>query len=413
MAPLSMISLLARQQSEVSSQIRAQWAEPSDIMSLLMLVGADVVKGALAQQTGGSDWLPPPVVFSFGWVSYSFSAILAAIGNKTFLPAPELPALVLSTEWGYHRVNSSWVISRLLRDFEEFWMPAEVKARLVQMMAEAGGRRRRRVGLCVSVFEASPDKQAGVPDRDLLWYSGYAVAALQLAVAAIPWALYGAWEEFAVTAFGTALAFLTASLPHWTQERWSCSRDSRKTFVLTRGNGAQHAVVIIGAGRGLDLEDLATSSEGLPGKTGTPIMYSGLAVLWCILLITVCGIENLTWFLLAVGTIGMIHTIIVAGAPRQPGLFGIHLRYRDVFAQPKVMKTLQELEMAYPGCGRSMIKTFFPGDLHEEEKLWWQAAKKREDTVKKGEKESVLGDITTSKLEDSSGSSILSCSSAL
>ncbi|KAK8094963.1 hypothetical protein PG997_001648 [Apiospora hydei] len=390
-------------------------------MSLLLLAGADVAKGALAQQTGGDSWLPRP-----------FSGILAAVGDKTFLPAPELPAVVMSTEWSYHRTNNSWVINRLLRDYEEYWMPRQVKERLTQMLAKAGDRGRCRAGLCVSVFEASSEKIAGVPDRDLLWYSGYAVAVLQLAIASIPWALYGVWQEFAVTALGTALAFLTASLQHWTQERWACNKNSNKTFVLTRGNGAQHAIVIIGAGRGLDLEDLATSSEGLPGKQSTPIIYSGLAVLWCVLLITlafqsamqhgdcqriivatVCGIENLTWFLLAVGTIGMIHTIIIAGAPRKPGLFGIHLTYRDVFAQPKVMKTLQELEKSYPGCGRSMIKTFFPGDLWEDEQTWWQAARERERAAKKGAPHSMLPEIPTTKIEESSGPSGMSSSTTL
>lgn len=67
-------------------------------MSLLLLVGADVVKGALAQQTRRTNWLPLPVVFSFGWVAYSFSGILAAVGDKTFLPAPGLPSVVMSTE---------------------------------------------------------------------------------------------------------------------------------------------------------------------------------------------------------------------------------------------------------------------------------------------------------------------------
>lgn len=413
MAPVPIVSILARQDLRVSSQIRAQWSDPSDIMSLLLLVGADVVKGALAQQTGGTNWLPPPVVFSFGWVAYSVSGILAAVGDKTFLPAPELPAVVMSTEWGYHRANNSWVINRLLRDYEEYWMPDQVKARLAQMLDEAGRRRRRRAGLCISVFEASKGKEAGVPDRDFLWYSGYAVAALQLSIAAIPWALYGVWEEFAVTALGTALAFSTASLPHWTQERWACNTHSKKTFVLTRGNGAQHAIVIIGAGRGLDLEDLATSSEGLPGKRSTPFIYSGLTVMWCVLLITVCGIENLTWFLLAVGTIGMIHTIIVAGAPRQPGVFGVHLAYRNVFAEPKVMKTLQELEKAYPGCGRSMIKTFFPGELREDEQLWWKDARERERAAKKDTSHSLQAMAPAFKLEKSSGSSTLSSSTTL
>ncbi|KAK8038603.1 hypothetical protein PG993_007014 [Apiospora rasikravindrae] len=273
-------------------------------------------------------------------------------------------------------------------------MPDLVKAKLTAMLAQTGGLCRRRTGLCVSVFEASPDKEAGVPDRDLLWYSGYAVAALQLGVSAIPWALYGVWQEFAVTALGTALSFLTASLQHWTQERWACDKESTKTFVLTRGNGTQHAIVIVGAGRGLDLEDLAISSEGVPGKRSTPILYSGLAVLWCVLLITVCGIKNRTWCLLGVGTIGMMHTIIIAGAPRQPGLFGIHLTYKDV---------LREID----------DQDVLPGDLREDEQLWWKAARERERASKKGAPHSMPPNVPIVKLEGSSSSSVLPSSTSL
>ncbi|KAF2992998.1 hypothetical protein E8E14_000555 [Neopestalotiopsis sp. 37M] len=139
MAPLPVTPISRWESLDVASQIRAQWTDPSDIMSLLLLVGADVIQTALAQQTGGANWPPPPVVFTFGWVAYSFCGVLAAVGDKSFLPTPELRAVVMSSEWGYQRVNNSWIISRLLRDYEELWMPEKVKERLRNMLAEAGG----------------------------------------------------------------------------------------------------------------------------------------------------------------------------------------------------------------------------------------------------------------------------------
>ena len=100
-------------------------------------------------------------------------------------------------------------------------------------------------------------------------------------------------------------------------------------------------------------------------------MFAVLATCWVMLLLTASGIQNHNWVLLAVGAMGMIHTLVVAGAPRRPEWFGIHLDYRDVFAERKVMATLQSAEMAYPGLGRSMLSTFSPGALREDEVRWW------------------------------------------
>lgn len=425
MAPvlLSKYHVLQRREpslSTVSSDIVAQWSNPADILSLLLLVGGDVIQRALAQQTGGHYPLPTPVVFSFGWVAYTFLGLLAAVGDKTFLPSPEFPAVVFSTEFGYHRINNSWVVARLIRDFEELWMPTEVKNKLAAMLAQTGppgGPTRKKAGLCVSVFQASskPGIEAGVPRRDFLWYGGYLVAALQLGIAAVPWATDGIWEIFAITALGTALAFLTASLPHWTEEKWTCNRNSKKTFVLTRGNGAQHAIAIVGAGKSLDFEDMATSSsERLSYSAGKPLINSVLTILWCGLLISVGGIHNQTWFLVAVGAIGTIYTVIVAGAPRQPESFGVYLEYLDVFVQPKVMKTLQAAETRYSGLGRSMLRTFFPGDLRPDEADWWKESREKELLIKKTKSsQSKRPEATSPPLLKPSGTSQQSSSSSL
>ncbi|KAI0098568.1 hypothetical protein GGR51DRAFT_538199 [Nemania sp. FL0031] len=366
-------------------KIAARWSNPSDILSLLLLVGGDVIQKALAQQAGGTYYLPPPVVFSFGWVSYAFRGLLTIMGNR-LMPSPEISVTVLNMASGYHRSNQSWVIARLLRDYDRLWMPIEVREQLAKVKKDPGAdRSRKRVGLCVAVFEPSPQAVAGVPTRDAIWYSGYLVATLQLLVSVVPWTTSGIWEIFAITVAGTVIAFFTASLPQWTDEKWNCGRNSKGTFVLTRGNGAQHAVVILGNQRGLHLEDLSMPHERLSVSQSTKWIYGLLTVLWCGLLITVDGLRYETWFLVAIGAIGMVHTVAVAGAPRRPETLGIHLCYKRVFAETKVMKTLQVTEDEYPGLGRCMLPIFFPGELRDDEKEWWRRARARELARKKKE----------------------------
>ena len=349
-------------------ELRLQWINPTDILSLLLLVGGDVLQQALGQQSG--DTFLTPVVFSFGWVAYAFTALLSAVGNDRLMPAPPASSsIVLSTKQGYARSNNSWILHRLLRDYERIWMPGEVRSRLHAIQTRANVP---RAGLCISVFEASSRATAGVPKRDAYWYSGYAVAVTQLGIAAIPWIMWDNWLIFIITAVGTFLAFTSGSLPQWRKERWDCRRHSHKTFVLTSGNGAQHAIVIQGAGKGLDLEDLAGSDGKYASTWRTKGVFGALTLCWGALLLTVSGIRTQTWFLLAIGAIGMIHTVIIAGAPRRPEWFGIHLEYKRAFIEFKVMAALQAAEEAYPGVGSSMLPTFFPGPLRDSEKSWWE-----------------------------------------
>jgi hypothetical protein len=63
----------------VSGVLAAQWSNPSDILSILLLLGPDVVQRAVAQQAGR---VITPVAFSFGWVAYAVSALLSAFGGK-------------------------------------------------------------------------------------------------------------------------------------------------------------------------------------------------------------------------------------------------------------------------------------------------------------------------------------------
>lgn len=69
-------------------------------MSLLMLVGGDIVQKALAQLVGvhlpllpGRSTSPScymtPVAFSFGWVAYAFSSLASIFGDHRLMPAPD------------------------------------------------------------------------------------------------------------------------------------------------------------------------------------------------------------------------------------------------------------------------------------------------------------------------------------
>ena len=350
----------------ISTSLQSQWRNPSDILSLLLLIGGDIIRFALAQQAG--DSYPTPVVFSFGWVAYAFTALLSAVSNDRLMPVtPDFSVVVSSTEFGHARSNQSWILGRLVRDFENFWMPDKVKQDLAHMLYQAA---KPKAGLCISVFEASSGATAGVPKRDFYWFSGYVVAFIQLGIAVIPWVIWGEWEIFLITSCGTLLAFAMGSLPRWGEERWKCRRDTHKNFTLSRGNGSQHVLVILGEGRGLDLEDLAVSSEAA-GRLGmTRLMLSSLAACWVVLLITVSGIKEHTWFLLAIGTLGMVHTTVITAAPRRPEWFGIHLKYRESFVRRRVIEALKAADEKYPGLGKSMLPTFFPNGVRAEEAEW-------------------------------------------
>lgn len=172
--------------------------------------------------------------------------------------------------------------------------------------------------VCVSVFDAAPARH-GYAGYDLLCY----MAVLQLGISAIPLGIWGDWGILLVTDWDS---ITTASLPQWQQEKWSCRRNSSKSIILTRGNGSQHAIVVVGTGQGLDLEDLASGPMDIDvsrASAMTPILMA-LSTLWIVLLIVAAGLQQNTWFLIATGGLGMFENILVAGWPRQPKSLVFH-----------------------------------------------------------------------------------------
>jgi hypothetical protein len=279
------------------------------------------------------------------------------------------------------RSNNSWILSRILRDFD-YWKPELIKNRLREILQMAtdqdvakalkNGRdpppARTHAGLCVSIFHAPPKNRVAGPVADWTYYSGVLVAILQLAISVIPWALNQRWGIFMITASGIFLAYATGALPQWKVEKWGY-RHAEKTVVLTRGNGAQHALVIVGSKDFFDLEVLA---NGDPKRSSyTRFCSVVLALLWIVHLITLRGIEENPWYLMAIGGIGMIHSVMVAGLPRRPEALGLPLEFEECIAEPKVMETLKQVEIRHPQVGAAMIGTFFPGKLREDEVQWW------------------------------------------
>ncbi|RYO85023.1 hypothetical protein DL766_005664 [Monosporascus sp. MC13-8B] len=135
-----------------------------------------------------------------------------------------------------------------------------------------------RAGLCVSLYEADY-ASPGYPGYDLVYFVGFATSVIQL-----------------------------GSIPQWSKKKWECRRDSEKAVILSRGNGSKHAIVVIGRSKGLDVEDLAAGPTNVDVSASytTRITLTILATLWILLFIAAAGIKQNTWFLLAIGGIGIL-----------------------------------------------------------------------------------------------------------
>jgi hypothetical protein len=335
--------------------LRAQWNNPRDIVSILTVIGGDIVQGALAQLCSSNPPYFTPVAFSFGWVSYSFSAILSAIGSHRFAPQPDCPCTLIEVDMGYPRDVRSWVLSRLVRDYE---FPGDKTPR----------------GLTLSFYRTSPKKLMGVPDHDWVYYSGVMVIALQLGIAIIPGALFGNWVIFILTFGGVLLVQLQASLPQWRKELWMArpiEQGKHEVVCLTRGNGSSYVMVIRSDGCGRKMSDLAAGRE-VKEKTTVPATFL-LAIMWLIHLFCMGGVANNSWYPLIIGALGMLQNALASGARRSPGALGIHLEEEvRVVHNDKVFKALMEAEEVEKRVGIVLIDVFFPGGLRPDEEAWKQ-----------------------------------------
>ncbi|KAG8412195.1 hypothetical protein J3458_014386 [Metarhizium acridum] len=228
----------------------AQWSNPAGIFTILLIIGGDVIQLACSAVTGGPRFPPTPLAFSFGWVSYIVAALRSPISDIPLLSSPEIDIKVINLDSGYGRQNPSWVLSRLVKAYGS-WMPEEVRGNIPPPKTTSGADSApivsRRGGLCVAVYRWRKKSLPGVPIRDIYWWSGYGVTALQLIIAAIPILLYGNWAIFLATAAGSLFAYVFLAMPQWREEKWGIQHAKKtKAIALTRGNGSQHVIIIKG-----------------------------------------------------------------------------------------------------------------------------------------------------------------------
>jgi hypothetical protein len=122
----------------------------------------------------------------------------------------------------------------------------------------------------------------------------------------------------------------------------------------------------------------------------------GLGVLWVILLITSSALTDQAWYLIAVGGIGMLQNMFVAGWSRKPEALGLPLLYTTVIGSPKVFTAVVEVEKAFPTVGRALVGTFFPGGLFPREETELAAieaeAKEKKRKMKEAKSKSEVSD---------------------
>ncbi|KAK2746357.1 hypothetical protein FQN57_003239 [Myotisia sp. PD_48] len=361
-----------------------QLSHPSNVFAILLMLGGDMVEKAYAQLVGT---YVAPVAFSFGCVSHAVSAVNSTVGENRLMPQADFPCQVINGKTGEAYKNSSWVLGRMVRDYDH-WMEKDVRLRLDSMLnvkweemkaeVKTSGEtvsilKPRKIGLCVSVYRAT-DERLRSPTRDAVYKSGLLTTLIQLALAAAPGGKDGDWEIFLLTVSGIILSFLTGSLKQWRKEKWSTHDRSDKTVILTKGRGSQHAIVVMGDGRGLDLELLATEPQNPDVTCGflTRLAIFILAVLWLVLVIIAAGVKKNTWYLLSVGGIGTLQNAYAVGKKRSPESFGIPLEFENIIGEVDVMDTLLAVEENYPSVGRNMLATFFPnGQLTQSEEQRW------------------------------------------
>ncbi|EFR00327.1 hypothetical protein MGYG_03329 [Nannizzia gypsea CBS 118893] len=303
---------------EPSIGVAIHWTDPKDILSVLFILGGDLVEHAFAQLVGTPV---PPVAFSFG---------ITTTGN---------------TRTSHHHLKGN-----ITRKWDQMKLDS-----ITTHGTCAKVKKPKKAGLCVSIYKAK-EEGLGRPKRDKFDYSGMFTTLLQLALSAVPLMREGDWSPFLTTLSGALLSIISGCLRQWRREKWPCCASSEKTVVLTKGAGCQHAIAIIGDGRGFDLEEMAVGSEerDLPCDLFTRVAVFILAVLWVLLVIFAAGLKTNAWYVITAGGMGTIQNAYVVGGKRTPESFGLPLEFLDVIGELGVMDTLLAVEEKYPNLGSNM-----------------------------------------------------------
>ncbi|KAK6215439.1 hypothetical protein QIS74_08458 [Colletotrichum tabaci] len=391
--------------------LAAQWINPSDISTILFILGGDVVQKAFSQGTGK---VYIPVCFSFGCAAYAFIALVGIIGDGRLLSPSDYTCKVLNLGSEYVRESRNFVLGRLLRDLEA-------------IESRRAGRKDENsdYSLRISVYEAQWNGNA---PTEFSWSHihlvGAVVTLIQFGLALVPLVINRSWNVLLITAAGTMLVQWTGLLPQWRAEKLPNRQRSSQMFSLTSGNGSREVMVIVGLGRCLDLESFATMPSprnsrpwekfmslsqpqqdrddipdvsrrdsmfrkakrchvwpfnGLPvGFIVTQVSCIVISVLWLFLLVNVSASKTMSesWCLLGIGGLGMFQNVWLAAAEMPPEMRNLPLELVDQIKCNKVMDAIMDFHVTY-GQGKPLRDEFFPGTLKEDEKAWWNGQREK------------------------------------
>jgi hypothetical protein len=82
----------------------SQWRSPGDVLSVLLLLGGDLVQAAVAE-FGSAPYGFCPVPFSFGWAAFALSTVLMVLDDGHLLPRQNKPSIVINASNGISRIN--------------------------------------------------------------------------------------------------------------------------------------------------------------------------------------------------------------------------------------------------------------------------------------------------------------------
>ncbi|KAF5634655.1 hypothetical protein F52700_5848 [Fusarium sp. NRRL 52700] len=394
-----------------SNDLASQWVNPSDVSTILFVLGGDVVQKAYSQATGK---IYVPVCFSFGCVAYAFIALVGIIGDGRLLAPPDYPCKVLNLKSGYLRENKNFIIGRLLRDLEA------IETREASIAAEDQGFDGSSYALKITVFEAVWNKNQRT---EFSWgwihIVGIIITLIQLTLSFIPFIVSRTWSVLLITVAGNLLVQWTGLLPQWRAEKLPNRQRSDQVYAITSGNGSREVMVIQGFGNCLDLESLAASQSPRNGRPwekflwlsrpqegtdrdlsvirrntmlrkakrsdtwlfkGVPIGFiitqascACLSVLWLLLLVNVSARGEFpdSWCLLGVGGLGMFQNAWLAAKELTPESRNLPLKRVDQVTGRKAMDCIMDFHSTY-NLGKPLRDEFFPGALRPDEEAWWK-----------------------------------------
>ncbi|KAF1970041.1 hypothetical protein BU23DRAFT_650893 [Bimuria novae-zelandiae CBS 107.79] len=113
------------------------------------------------------------------------------------------------------------------------------------------------VSLLVSVYEPKDASSQKRQKLDVIAYSSLGVVTVQISLNLVATCHNKDWLTFIITYVRNLLAYLELVALPWTEQKWSCRRETPQPFIITKDNGTQHAILILGNKQVLNLEDLA------------------------------------------------------------------------------------------------------------------------------------------------------------